>query len=237
MTIKIALLGYGKMNQLIEQLAVAQGHQIVGRFSRQLGTAQERPQELAQADLAIDCSQPATVLNNLKLCLSLKKPIVIGTTGWEEHLTTAKQWVNQAQGSCLYAPNFSIGIYLFQKIMAYAASLLQAFPEYDVSGIEYHHRQKKDQPSGTAKNLSQQLQHHMPHLSAFEFTSVRSGYHPGTHTVQFDSAVDTLILTHQARNREGFAQGALRAAEWLLPRQGFFMIEEMMHALNSGEVR
>jgi 4-hydroxy-tetrahydrodipicolinate reductase len=231
---KIALIGYGKMGQLVEQLAAAKGHQIIARFSRHLGTPQERPQEIAQADIAIDFSQPSVVLNHLNLCLALGKPLVIGTTGWEEQLPTAQQLVKQAQGTCLYAPNFSVGFYLFQQIMGYAASLFQPFTDYDVSGIECHHRQKLDKPSGTAKALSQHLLQHMPRLQTLDFSSVRCGSMPGTHTLHFDSPVDTLTFTHQARNRQGFAQGAILAAEWLLPRQGFFTIDDMMQDHLSG---
>lgn len=225
---KIALLGYGKMGQLIEQAAQAKEHHIVARFSRQLGMAQDRRQDLDQADLAIDFSQAACVLPHLELCLTLGKPLVIGTTGWEEQHSIAKEMIKQHNGSCLYAPNFSIGVYLFQQIVAYAASLIHPFKDYDVSGIEYHHRQKLDKPSGTAKTLSKSLLQHMPRLQDLSFSSVRCGHIPGTHTLYFDSPVDTLILTHEARNRQGFAQGAIMAAEWLLNRQGFFSIEDMM---------
>lgn len=225
---KIALIGYGKMGQLIEQLAHVKGHQITARFSRHLGTLQERKQDLAQADLAIDFSQGACVLTHLEICLSLGKPLVIGTTDWEEQIVAAQKMVEQAHGSCLYAPNFSIGIYLFQQIIAYAASLFQSFSDYDVSGVEYHHHQKLDHPSGTAKALSQILLRYMPRLKEFNFSSIRCGHIPGTHTLLFDSSDDTLTFTHQARNRHGFAQGALMAAEWLLPRKGFFTMEEMM---------
>lgn len=226
---KIALIGYGKMGQLVEQIAQAKGHQITARFSRRLGTLEDRLQDLAQIDLAIDFSQAPFVLPHLKLCLSLGKPLVIGTTGWEEQLTTAQEMVHQAHGSCLYAPNFSIGIYLFQQIVNYAASLFQPCHDYDVSGVEYHHKQKRDTPSGTAKALTQNLLHHMPWLQEFTFSSVRCGHIPGTHTLHFDSPNDTLTFTHQARNRQAFAEGALKAAEWLLPRKGFFTMEDMMH--------
>lgn len=232
---KIALIGYGKMGQLIEELALIHGHIIVARFSRQLGTLSDRPEDLAQADVAIDFSQSSVVLNHLNICLSLGKPLVIGTTGWEEELPIAKRLVNQAKGSCLYAPNFSLGIYLFQQVISYASSLFQPFNEYDVSGIEHHHRQKLDQPSGTAKALSQKLLQNMPRITSFNFSSIRCGHMPGTHTLHFDSPADTLTFTHQARNRQGFAQGALIAAKWLLPRQGFFTIDEMMQDYISGE--
>lgn len=230
---KIALLGYGKMGQLVEEEAHAKGHKIIARFSRQLGTLQERKDELNQADLAIDFSQTASVLPHLKICLELNKPIVIGTTGWDEQLHIAQEMVIKSNGSCLYAPNFSIGVYLFQQIANYAASLLQPFQEYDVAGIEYHHREKLDKPSGTAKALSRNLLKHMPRINDLHFSSVRCGHIPGTHTLHFDSQFDALTLTHEARNRQGFAQGAIAAAEWLLPRQGFFSIDEMMQSINS----
>src|SRR5690242_15998217 len=126
----IALIGYGKMGQLVEQMALARGHRIVARFSRQLGIPQNRSSDLTQADLVIDFSHAFDVIDHLKLCLSLNKPIVIGTTGWETQLPIAQELVQTANGSCLYAPNFSIGVYLFQKIVAYTGSLFQAFGEY-----------------------------------------------------------------------------------------------------------
>lgn len=228
---KIALLGYGKMGQLVEKSAHAKGHQIVSRFSRQLGTLQERKEELRQADLAIDFSQASSVLPHLEICLELSKPIVIGTTGWDEYIPVAQEKVIKSKGCCFYAPNFSLGVYLFQQIVNYAASLLQPFEEYDVSGIEYHHREKLDKPSGTAKALMQNILKHMPRMDDVHFSSVRCGHMPGTHTVHFDSSLDTLTLTHEARNRQGFAQGAIAAAEWVLPQQGFFSIDEMMQSI------
>lgn len=226
---KIALIGYGKMGQLVEQKAQARGHLIVARFSRKLGTLKERQKELSQADLVIDFSHASCVMENLKICLSLDKPLVIGTTGWEELHSKAQIMVQEAGGSCMHAPNFSLGVYLFQQIVAYTASLFQSFSNYDVSGIEYHHRQKLDQPSGTAKALSQNLLQHMPRIKDFNFSSIRCGHIPGTHTLHFDSLDDTLTLTHQARNREGFAQGAIFAAEWLSSKKGFFTINDMMN--------
>jgi 4-hydroxy-tetrahydrodipicolinate reductase len=225
---KIALLGYGKMGKLVAQLAPSNGHHISACFSPQQGMLKERLIELAAVDLAIDFSHASAVLPHLELCLHLNKPLVIGTTGWEEQLPLAKKMVQNSQNACLYAPNFSIGVYLFQQLVTYAATLFQPFSHYDVGGIESHHRHKQDQPSGTAKMLTQQILQHMPRLQDFNFSSVRCGEIPGTHTICFDSAVDTLTLTHQARSREGFAQGALLAAEWLLPRQGFFTLEDMM---------
>ncbi len=231
---KIALLGYGKMGRLTEQVALSKGHQISLRFSPRDENLKDYLQELAKCDLAIDFSYARGVLNHLQLCLSQRKPLVIGTTGWEEQLQTAQHLVNEAQGSCLYAPNFSIGVFLFQQIVEYAASLFQLFSNYDVSGIEYHHQQKLDSPSGTAKLLAKRLSEKMPRLHDFAFSSVRCGHIPGTHTLLFDSLGDTVTLTHQARNREDFASGAVMAAEWLLKRKGFFTLEDMMSNLKEG---
>ena len=180
------------------------------------------------SDVVIDFSHPSSVLSHLDLCLAMKKSIVIGTTGWETSHDQARQRIEEAKGSCLYSPNFSIGIFLFNQIVAHAAQLLQKFPEYDVAGVEAHHRQKVDSPSGTAKALSDTLLHNMPRLKDFNFSSIRCGSIPGTHTLYFDSNVDTLTLTHEARNREGFAHGAVIGAEWLIGRQGFFTMKDMM---------
>jgi 4-hydroxy-tetrahydrodipicolinate reductase len=225
---KIALIGYGKMGKMVEQAVLNTGNQIVAKFSRELGMPHERQHDFADADAVIDFSVAEAVIPHLELCLALGKPIIIGTTGWEEHLQMAKEKVLKAGGSCLYSPNFSIGVCLFQKIIAYAASLFEPFDEYDVSGFEMHHSKKKDQPSGTAKILTQTLLEQMPRMSEFDFTSQRSGHFPGTHTLHFDSPVDTLTFTHAARSREGFAHGALKAAEWLLSRQGFFTMDDML---------
>lgn len=225
---KIALLGDGKMNRLIAELALLSGHEITARFSRTCGTLQDNPSKLESAEVAIDFSHSSAVLDHLDSCLSFGKPLVIGTTGWEEHLSLAKQKVKEKQGSCFFAPNFSIGIYLFQKIVSHAAALFQPHADYDVSGIEYHHQQKRDQPSGTAKALIDQLLQQMPRLKTLPFSSVRCGHIPGTHSLLFDSPCDTITLTHEARNRQGFAQGALLAAEWLLTRKGFFNLDDMM---------
>ena len=230
---KIALFGYGKMGRLVEKEAEAQGHQISVIFSRR----SDAPRNLAEADLAIDFSVGSSTLDNLSLCLSHGKPMVIGTTGWENQLGKVQELVLKAQGSCLHAPNFSIGFYLYQQIVNYAAALFQPFEAYDVCGIEAHHKEKLDSPSGTAKLLTGDLLHHMPRLQNFKFSSIRCGHMPGTHTIQFDSPADTITLAHQARNREGFAQGALAAAGWLLKRKGFFSLEDMMKdILGTGKV-
>lgn len=224
---KIALIGYGKMGQLIAQLAPHKGHEIVAIISRTTKTVHEQLDQLRAADIWIDFSHPDAVLEHLRQSIAQEKPLIIGTTGWENQLQLAKELVAASSIGCLYAPNFSIGIHLFKKIVSYAAQLIAPFAEYDLSGIEYHHKHKLDAPSGTAKALSSSITHHLPHLEGFQFSSVRCGHIPGTHTILLDSPVDTITLSHQARNREGFAYGALTAAEWLLNKKGFFTLDDL----------
>lgn len=200
---KITLLGYGKMGKLIEQLALASGHEIVNH----------------SPDVYLDFSHADCILNNINTCIKHSKPLIIGTTGWDHQLQEVKNKINNANIGCLYSPNFSIGIYLFMKLIKNSEKL---FKEYDVSGMEAHHRTKKDQPSGTAKALSSLFS------PPIEFSSVRCGFIPGTHTIYFDGPSDSITLTHQARNREGFALGALKAAEWILDKKGFYTMDDWM---------
>jgi 4-hydroxy-tetrahydrodipicolinate reductase len=225
---KISLLGYGKMNQMIEQLAIKQGHQIVMKVSKHLGTAIQQQGFLELADVCIDFSHEACVFEHIQLCGKHQKNLIIGTTGWESRLKEAQALVHQFQIGCLYAPNFAIGVHLFMKLVSYAAQLFDPFSEYDIAAWESHHRQKKDRPSGTAKALSQAILQSMPRIKSIEFTSLRSGFDPGTHSISFDSPHDKLTLVHESRNRESFARGALKAAEWIQNKQGFFTLEEML---------
>jgi len=221
---KIALFGQGKMGQLIAQLACSQGHTVVARFSKKHATFEE----LKQADLALDFSHPTAVLTHVQACLAYQKPLIIGTTGWDTQVSDVRHLVEQGQIGCLAAANFSLGIHLFKSLVKQAATLFNPHPQYDVAAVEYHHRQKVDHPSGTALTLAEEIKRQMPRLQSLDFTSVRCGAIPGTHEILFDSFSDTITLTHQARNREGFAQGALLAAEWLLPRQGYFTLDDFL---------
>lgn len=226
---KIALLGYGKMGKMVETCALAQGYTITAKLSHP--SAHDFPL-LASVDVCIDFSHPTRVLDHLALCAQLKKNIVIGTTGWDSSLQEAQEIVQQAKIGCLYSPNFSLGVYLFTQMMNYAAQLINPFLEYDVAGIEYHHRKKADIPSGTARALAKQLVQQMPRLDPFAFSSVRCGYEPGTHTIHFDGPFDKISLTHEARNREGFAHGALKAAQWIIGKTGFFTFEDWLNNMS-----
>lgn len=215
---KIALIGYGKMGKAIEELALSRGHVIVGYFSQKTWDMQM----LAEADICIEFTQPTATLDNIKKIASFKKNIIVGTTGWYSHLNEVQEVINKYNIGLLYSSNFSLGINIYQELLEQAAKLFNQFSEYDVAGIEYHHNQKKDAPSGTAISLSEIVNNHMPQMSDFQFSSVRCGQIVGIHTLLFDSAFDTITLTHEAKNRQGFAAGVIQAAEWMQNKSGLY---------------
>lgn len=224
----IALIGYGKMGKLLETIAVAKGHAIIARIDPHLATKAITADLIAPADICIDFSRPDGAISNLRACAALGKNVVIGTTGWEAQRKEAEAIVADSGIGCLHSANFSLGVNLFMAIVAQAAQLIGPFDDYDVAGYECHHNQKLDAPSGTAKALTEVLLDHLSPKKAFEFASIRCGSIPGTHTILFDSASDTITLTHQARNREGFARGAITAAEWLQNKQGWYTLQDLL---------
>lgn len=220
---KIALIGYGKMGRLVEKAAPERGHLITAKIHPR----HWRPEEIENADICIDFSHPDCAVGNLKWAASMRKNFVMGTTGWTEHLDAVKQLVKDSGIGFLYAPNFSIGIALFLRIVEEAAKLIAPFEEYDCGGWECHHALKADSPSGTAQAILGRLTDIMKEKNP-QFTSTRCGSFPGTHTLIFDSPADTITLSHQARSRDGFVQGALSAAEWLQGKSGFFTLQDML---------
>ncbi len=223
---KLALFGNGKMGSLIAALAKREGHVIVMQTSKGIPYSIEA---LKTADVCIDFSTSSAVLSHIKLALAFQKPLVIGTTGWDSDLEEAKRLVESEKGSVVFAPNFSIGISLFSILLAKASDLFAPFSDYNLSGVEMHHKDKKDAPSGTAKHLASLCQ------DKFSFSSVRGGHFPGTHTIFFDSPEDTITLSHQARNREGFAKGALLAAQWILNKNGWRSFDEVIRSLYTSD--
>lgn len=195
---KIALLGRGKMGGLIETL--------VPNISK-----------IEECDVAIDFSHGEAVLGHVQQAASAGCDLVIGTTGWEEHFDQVKHEVEEGGIGAIYAPNFSIGVHLFLRLVEKAKSL---FSGYDVASFEMHHRHKVDAPSGTAKAIRERV--------GGGVSSVRCGEIPGTHTVLFDSICDTVEITHRARSREGFARGALEAAHWVQGRKGLYTLEDYL---------
>lgn len=209
---KIALLGYGKMGKLIEREALLKEHEIILKTNSQ----EKDLSKIGNADICIDFSNSESVFTHLSECVKQKKNVVIGTTGWEEKIQDAKRMVEDSDIGVLYAPNFSIGVHKFIKLLEYAA---KALGEYESAGVEWHHSQKKDAPSGTAKEIMKRL--------GINFSSVRCGSIPGTHEVIFDSPFDSITIRHEAKGREAFAKGALDAAAWLLGKKGFFTLEDI----------
>lgn len=246
---RIALVGYGKMGRMIEAAAIARGHEIVLRidpFAPEADYA-DVPSAVASGRLvpgivAIEFTKPDTALANILALASGKVPVVVGTTGWHESMDQARSAVESSGSALLWSSNFSLGVNLFYKIAAYAAKLVDPFSEYDVGGWEAHHNKKADSPSGTAKTLVQRVLASMkrktvpvyetldrqPAPHELHYPSLRVGSVPGTHSLFFDSPADTIEITHTARSREGFALGAVRAAEWLGDRKGIFTMDDVL---------
>lgn len=229
----IALIGYGKMGRLVRALAEEKGHvvNVVINEAHEGLPAEQLADTLRAADVAIDFSSAEAVQRNVEACLAAGTPIVEGTTGWNEQREEVERLVNESGGTMVFGANFSIGVNLFYKIAERAAELFAKFPEYEVFIEEQHHSRKKDSPSGTALKLKEILERH---LEVPSVAATRSGNIPGTHRVGFDGKGDQILLGHSARTREGFAAGAIMAAEWAAGRKGFFeftdVIEEMITA-------
>ena len=244
--VKIGLIGYGKMGKMIAQLAESKGCQVVAVIDPQYPDRPARinPTDLAEADVCLEFTHPDSVMENLRQLAALRKHIVVGTTGWNEHLGEARNLAIRYQIGIIHGANFSIGMNLFDRVVAHAAKLMDKFPQYDVWGMEMHHNQKADSPSGTAIQLANTiLANHSGKTTAIyetlfrrvkpeelHFASVRGGYVPGTHRIGFDSEADSITLEHCVRDRACLALGALEAAVWISERPGFFSFNDMMDA-------
>ncbi len=227
---KIALLGYGKMGKVVEKEALAKGHEIVLR----MGQEPCNWEEIEHSDMCIDFSHAQAVMSHLEQCALRHRSLVIGTTGWDDQLTRARALADRHGIGVLFAPNFSLGVYLFLKMLEYGAQLMNHFTEYDVAGIELHHSQKKDAPSGTAREMCRRLERNISRTEQVNMTSVRVGSIPGKHLVLFDSPCDTISICHEARNRDGFARGAIAAAEWLGDKKGFYTLDDFFQGVSHG---
>jgi 4-hydroxy-tetrahydrodipicolinate reductase len=226
---KIALLGYGKMGKLIEQRAISQGLTvalILDEYNNDRFQGLTR-ENLAGVDVCIDFSTPHAVVENIRRVAEIGVNTVVGTTGWYEHLDEVRQIVSAHGIGFVYGPNFSIGMNLFFKLIEYAANLFHQFEGFDPFIEEAHHKFKKDAPSGTAVALGRLLEAAYSDRTV-PITSVRAGYIPGTHSVSFDSEVDTITLQHVARRREGFADGAIFAARWIVDKTGFYEFRQIV---------
>lgn len=238
---KLALVGTGQMGCAVEALAPERGHEVVARFD----SSRPLPDDAAAlggADVAVDFSLPETALPHIERYCRWQQPAVVGTTGWYDDRDRVRAWVAEHKTALLYAPNFSIGVALLRRALQAVLPLLDDLPEYDAFVHEVHHARKVDSPSGTATMLGETLlgglarkthldaeaQHGRIDPEALHVSSTRAGRVAGQHTVGFDSAFDQLTFTHEAKSRQGFAFGALRAAEWLPGRQGFFTLADVL---------
>lgn len=229
---KIALLGYGKMGKTIEALALTKGHEVVYKK-----TANHTEGNFELADVAIDFSIPRAAVENISKCLEMDIPIVSGTTGWLEHWDFILKLCEERNGSFIYASNFSVGVNLFFTVNKYLAELMRPWKEYKVSIEEIHHVQKKDAPSGTAITLAEGIIEKID-FSGWELDSkdpqklsihaLREGDVKGTHSIHYKSPIDSIELKHEAHSREGFALGALIAAEWLLGKKGVYTMNDVL---------
>jgi 4-hydroxy-tetrahydrodipicolinate reductase len=225
---KIALIGYGAMGKLIGQLAENKNHQIAVIIDERDAqfSAEDLAEKLKGADAAIDFSVAEAVERNVRACLAANVPLVEGTTGWNAEREAIENLVEAENGAFVFGANFSVGVNLFYRIADFAAALFAKFPDYEAFIEERHHSRKKDAPSGTALKLKDIVAKHI--RDDFSVAATRAGNIPGTHTVGFDSAADTIELTHTARSREGFASGAILAAEWIAGKRGFYEFTDVM---------
>jgi len=217
----LAIVGYGKMGRLIDHLAPEYGFTVTSRID--IG----RNESLVDVDVAVEFSMPSAVVGNIEKLASLRIPAVIGTTGWGEHLDQVKSIVQKNNAALIWSPNFSIGVNVFNRLVTEAARLLKNEKEYGAWAWEIHHITKKDAPSGTLIKLVDQMKR-AGFDRPIDMSSSRAGAHPGTHEIGFDSAADTITLRHAARSREGFARGALKAAQWIIGRQGVYEFSEVL---------
>ncbi|HLH20764.1 MAG TPA: dihydrodipicolinate reductase C-terminal domain-containing protein [Bryobacteraceae bacterium] len=220
---RLAIVGYGKMGRLVEQLAPEYGFETALRLDEFNNAAFEgvTPENFRGIDVAVDFSIPGAVARNVEKIAALGVNIAIGTTGWQKDIEAVRAAVERHGIGLVWSPNFSIGVNVFLKLAAEAARLLAEEPEYGAWAWEIHHATKKDAPSGTLLKLVDAMTE-AGYERAIDVSSNRAGKHPGTHEIGFDSGADTITLRHTARSREGFARGALRAAQWIIGKKGFY---------------
>lgn len=237
---KIALIGYGKMGKEIEQILIARGHTIPLIIDLN-NTNDLDAAHLKEIDVAIEFTTPSTAYGNVVKCLEAGVPVVCGTTAWLDKLPQVEQLCKEKTGAFFYASNYSIGVNIFFEINRRLAQLMNRFGEYDVTIEETHHTQKKDAPSGTAVTLAEGILENLDRKQKWvcgtttvpeelEVVAIRRSVVPGTHTVTYESDVDSLSITHMAKSRRGFALGAVLAAEFLRGKTGIFSMKDLMKA-------
>lgn len=230
---KIALLGYGKMGKTIEEIALQRGHQIV------IKTSEEDGYDISQADVAIDFSVPKAAFFNIANCLKHGIPVISGTTGWLDNYEKAVSLCHEENGAFIYASNFSLGVNIFFELNKNLAKMMSQLKQYHVSIEEIHHTQKLDAPSGTAITLAEGIiKEHSEYSKwllnetkeqAIPISAKRIDTIPGTHSIDYTSKTDSIQITHIAHNRQGFALGAVVAAEWILNKKGVYTMKDVLN--------
>lgn len=229
---KIALLGYGKMGKVIENIALERGHQIVLKKG-----SSDTFEGLLQADVAIDFSVPNSAVSHISECLNHNIPVISGTTGWLENYDEMVNLCQEKNGSFIYGSNFSLGVNIFFELNSYLAKMMKNLSDYNVSMEEIHHTQKLDAPSGTAISLAEGIIKNTDYTNWTLDNASKNEIHidakrieniPGTHSVFYDSKVDQIEIKHTAHSREGFALGSVIAAEWLVGKKGVFTMKDVL---------
>lgn len=237
--LKIALIGYGKMGKMIEQLAIQKGHTIACILD--MNSTNQEWEKLANADVAIEFTQPDVAVQNIYKCFNYNIPVLVGTTGWYQTLDEVLQLCNNQNQTLFTATNFSIGVNLFFHLNKKLAQTMAYLPEYNIAIEEIHHTQKLDAPSGTAITTAQGIIENISAKNAWvlnekqpinpneiPITAIRKDDVPGTHSVTYSSVIDTIEIKHTAHSRTGFAQGAIIAAEWLVGKKGYFTMNDIL---------
>lgn len=235
---KIALVGYGRMGKLIESLARESGHEVSHRISSKNA---EEIENLQGVDVAIEFTQPEAAVENYKILAAQKIPVVTGTTGWKDRMKEVEKHLAGSESRLFYASNFSIGVHLAMAANTYLAKLCQNFPEYRARIDEWHHTGKKDAPSGTALSFAEEIIKNNKNYSEISFEkpdiqntdlpvyAYRENDIPGTHQIKYESEIDSIVLRHEAKNRNGFGLGALKAAEFLLDQDpGIYTMNDLI---------
>ena len=230
---KIALLGYGRMGKEIEKIALQRGHEIV------IKSKSDSTYNILEADVAIDFSVPTSAVNNISNCIENQVPVISGTTGWLENYDKMVDLCNEKNGAFIYASNFSLGVNIFFELNNQLAKMMNSLSDYNITMEEIHHTKKLDAPSGTAITLAEGIIENSSKSNweldgktseeIIPITSKRIGDVPGTHSVNYDSDVDSIEIKHTAHNRKGFALGAVVAAEWILNKKGVYTMKDVLN--------
>lgn len=237
-SLKIALIGYGKMGKTIESIAVERGHTVNLKIDID-STADFTKDNLQQCDAAIEFTGPQSAKENILKCMDAGIPVISGSTGWLGSLDEVKNYCKEKNGSFLYASNFSVGVNIFFELNKKLAELMKGHSDYEISMEEIHHTQKKDAPSGTAITLAEQLLAEIPRKKKWvneestnrediSIISKREDPAPGTHSIKYSSAVDDIEIIHTAHSRQGFALGAVLAAEYIYNKKGIFTMKDIL---------